>query len=58
MTLRHVQAYLYRVGHRWITEHYRREPPLSVDPSLRANSDHDPSYAAEPLRRESDYALP
>jgi RNA polymerase sigma-70 factor, ECF subfamily len=35
----HLQAYLYRVAHNWITDHYRRQPPppLDLDESLRAS---------------------
>ena len=34
--LDHLQAYLYRIAHNWITDHYRREPPppLSLDEQL------------------------
>jgi RNA polymerase sigma-70 factor, ECF subfamily len=37
----HLQAYLYRIAHNWITDCYRREPPppLELDESLRAG-DH------------------
>ena len=27
----HLQAYLYRIAHNWITDRYRREPPPSVE---------------------------
>ncbi len=27
----HLKAYLYRVAHNWITDHYRRQPPPQVD---------------------------
>ncbi len=32
----HLQAYLYRIAHNWITDHYRRQPPppLCLDESL------------------------
>ena len=44
---RHLQAYLYRVAHNWITDHYRREPPLPLDPSLGTGNDYDLSHAVE-----------
>lgn len=33
----HLQAYLYRVAHNWITDSYRRQPspPLNLDESVR-----------------------
>jgi RNA polymerase sigma-70 factor, ECF subfamily len=27
----HLQAYLYRIAHNWITDCYRRQPPLPID---------------------------
>lgn len=40
-----LRAYLYRMAHNWITDHYRRSPPqtLSLDPELHAHPDSDPS---------------
>lgn len=37
----HLQAYLYRIAHNWITDSYRRQPPppLNLDDSLHAG-DH------------------
>ena len=32
----HLQAYLYRVAHNWITDHYRRQPP----PPLELDENH------------------
>jgi len=34
----HLQAYLYRIAHNWITDSYRRQPapPLELDDSLRS----------------------
>ena len=36
--LDHLQAYLYRIAHNWITDSYRRQPPppLDLDESLKA----------------------
>jgi RNA polymerase sigma-70 factor (ECF subfamily) len=48
----HLQAYLYRVAHNWITDQWRRQPlpPLSLDADLttepRANRNTDPAEAA------------
>jgi RNA polymerase sigma-70 factor (ECF subfamily) len=43
----HLQAYLYRIAHNWITDTYRRQPPpeLPLDPELSAGSEHDPQHA-------------
>ena len=27
----HIQAYLYRIAHNWITDQYRRQPPIAED---------------------------
>jgi RNA polymerase sigma-70 factor (ECF subfamily) len=37
----HLQAYLYRVAHNWITDHYRRQPP----PPLELDENHPTSSA-------------
>jgi RNA polymerase sigma-70 factor, ECF subfamily len=44
----HLQAYLYRIAHNWITDTYRRQPPpaLPLDPELSAGSEQDPQHAA------------
>lgn len=36
----YLQAYLYRIAHNWITDHYRRSAPLIVplDPNLHADA--------------------
>ena len=40
----HLQAYLYRVAHNWITDSYRRQPPppLELDESVRSEDQHLP----------------
>jgi RNA polymerase sigma-70 factor (ECF subfamily) len=40
-----VRAYLYRIAHNWITDHYRRQPlpPLSLDADLHGATDANPS---------------
>ena len=42
----HLQAYLYRVAHNWITDHYRRQPlpTLSLDSDLHEEPDSNPSF--------------
>ncbi len=38
----HLQAYLYRIAHNWITDHYRRQPMLDLDEDLRAADEDRP----------------
>jgi RNA polymerase sigma-70 factor (ECF subfamily) len=50
-----VRAYLYRVAHNWITDHYRRQPlpPLSLDADLHGAIDANPSHlVAGQMERE------
>lgn len=43
-----LKAYLYRSAHNWITDHYRRIPPLPLDPEANlAEPDSDPGQQAE-----------
>jgi RNA polymerase sigma-70 factor (ECF subfamily) len=37
----HLQAYLYRIAHNWITDQYRRQPPpaFELDENLRAEDE-------------------
>jgi RNA polymerase sigma-70 factor, ECF subfamily len=44
----YLQAYLYRVAHNWITDHYRRSTPLllPLDPAMAAGADEDPQQAS------------
>jgi RNA polymerase sigma-70 factor, ECF subfamily len=44
----HLQAYLYRVAHNWITDHYRRQPPPSLP--LETEADVIPDPAQDPAR--------
>jgi RNA polymerase sigma-70 factor, ECF subfamily len=50
----YLRAYLYRVAHNWITDHYRRNPPLvPLDPELRAAEQSEPHVAAaEAIERQ------
>jgi len=43
----HLQAYLYRVAHNWITDQWRRPPPPSesLQVNLPADGPADPSHA-------------
>jgi RNA polymerase sigma-70 factor (ECF subfamily) len=38
----HLQAYLYRIAHNWITDHYRRVPVFDLDEELRAADEAGP----------------
>ena len=43
-----LKAYLYRSAHNWITDYYRRTPPLPLDPdSNLVQPDSDPCEQAE-----------
>jgi RNA polymerase sigma-70 factor (ECF subfamily) len=46
--LDHVQAYLYKIAHNWITDSYRRHPPipLSLDDSILADDQQQPENQA------------
>lgn len=51
----HLQAYLYRIAHNWITDQYRRQPSLPLDPEFAIDSDPkvDPqSVSADVIIRE------
>lgn len=55
----HLQAYLYRVAHNWITDLYRRQPPLPLEPEMVNDKENDPSaaYAIEAERERVRKAL-
>ncbi|NPV77997.1 MAG: sigma-70 family RNA polymerase sigma factor [Anaerolineae bacterium] len=40
----HLQAYLYRIAHNWITDQYRRQPPppLNLDETIYEDASHNP----------------
>jgi len=51
----HLQAYLYRVAHNWITDYYRSKTPptLPLDIELRADPTEEPHLAvAQELERQ------
>lgn len=45
---KYLRAYLYRIAHNWVTDHYRRKPPPVVElkDSLQANDDPLPDEQA------------
>lgn len=45
----HLQAYLYRVAHNWVTDTYRRQPPPTVElpEDLPAEDENHPHGAVE-----------
>lgn len=43
----HLQAYLYRIAHNWITDQYRREPP----PTLPLEFDLEDGGESDPVER-------
>lgn len=49
----HLQAYLYRIAHNWITDWYRRQPPqtLELDENLRDENDSPVSQAANSIEK-------
>ncbi|MCL4559498.1 MAG: sigma-70 family RNA polymerase sigma factor [Chloroflexi bacterium] len=51
----HLQAYLYRIAHNWITDQYRRQPPppLPLMEELKDDQD-DPAQAAQERIRQTE----
>lgn len=49
----HLQAYLYRIAHNWITDWYRRQPPqtLELDENLRDENDNPDSQAEKSIEK-------
>ncbi len=43
----YLQAYLYRIAHNWITDHYRRQPMLDLDEDLRAGDEVRPEVQVD-----------
>ena len=43
----HLQAYLYRIAHNWITDHYRRVPVFDLDEELRAGDEVGPEVQVD-----------
>jgi RNA polymerase sigma-70 factor (ECF subfamily) len=46
-SLQNPRAYLYRIAHNWITDHYRRRPPPHVllDDDLHAGPEGNPAHS-------------
>ncbi len=54
-TMDNVRAYLYRVAHNWVTDHYRRQPlpPLSLEADVHSDPEANPSHlVADQIERE------
>ncbi|MBU4352821.1 MAG: sigma-70 family RNA polymerase sigma factor, partial [Nanoarchaeota archaeon] len=49
----HLQAYLYRIAHNWITDQYRRQPPAEELDENLPNPGEDPESAATRLMRQA-----
>ncbi len=51
----HLQAYLYRIAHNWITDQYRRQPPppYELDETLQAEHELQPEHQVD-LRMAQD----
>ncbi len=43
----HLQAYLYRVAHNWVVDHYRRTPPVVLDDQRKLSEDGDLAQKVE-----------
>jgi RNA polymerase sigma-70 factor (ECF subfamily) len=45
-SIENIRAYLYRIAHNWITDHYRRRPPLTLplDENLHSAQEGNPSH--------------
>ncbi|MBN1667723.1 MAG: sigma-70 family RNA polymerase sigma factor [Anaerolineales bacterium] len=45
----HLQAYLYRIAHNWITDHYRSQTPVveNIEQDLLPAEDHNTQQAGE-----------
>ncbi len=50
----YLQAYLYRIAHNWITDHYRRQPPppLSLEEEQGLSESHPEQEAARRQEQE------
>jgi RNA polymerase sigma-70 factor, ECF subfamily len=49
----HLQAYLYRIAHNWITDRYRRQPPpaLNLDEEVLDHSPNSHESNSDPILR-------
>ena len=49
----HLQAYLYRIAHNWVVDHYRGQPEaLELDASFRSEADVPENEAAKRIRQK------
>ncbi len=49
----HLQAYLYRIAHNWITDHYRRQPVFDLDEEQPSGEETGPEAQVDRrMRRE------
>ncbi len=48
---KHLQAYLYRIAHNWITDYYRRQPPPSLELSENLHAEEEIQPEAQVNRR-------
>jgi RNA polymerase sigma-70 factor (ECF subfamily) len=55
----HLQAYLYRIAHNWITDYYRRQPPLpyDLDVSLQSSDPLFPETQADTGQEQQQVRL-
>ena len=55
----HLRAYLYRVAHNWITDCYRRQPPLplELDDSLRSENQLLPESQVDSRQEQREVRL-
>ncbi|HSL30381.1 MAG TPA: sigma-70 family RNA polymerase sigma factor [Anaerolineales bacterium] len=54
-SIENIRAYLYRVAHNWITDHYRRHPfpPVALEENMHADPEGSPSQlVAQKLERQ------
>ena len=55
----HLQAYLYRIAHNWITDSYRRQPPppIELDESLKAGDHFLPEVQTDTSQEQKQVQL-
>jgi len=55
----HLQAYLYRIAHNWITDRYRRQPPapITLDDSMHGDKNALPELQTETLMEQKEVLL-
>jgi RNA polymerase sigma-70 factor (ECF subfamily) len=55
----HLQAYLYRIAHNWITDSYRRQPPppFDLDESIRSDETLQPENRVDDCQEQDQVRL-